>query len=45
MGVLIGKNAGTGYMSGWKLPGFMVVMLRKTLFVERLGPAVDGSGY
>jgi hypothetical protein len=45
MGLLIGKKAGAGYMSGWKLPGFLVVMVKKTMFIEKLGPAVDGSGY
>lgn len=43
MGLQIGKKAGTGFIGGWKLPSFLVVKLRKTLFVERLGSTIDGS--
>lgn len=43
IGVQIGKKAGTGHFGNFKLPGFVVCMLRKTLFVERLSKTVDGS--
>lgn len=45
MGLQIGKKAGTGFYGNWRIPTFLVVRLRKTLFVERLGPTVDGSQF
>lgn len=43
MGVQFGKKAGTGFYGSWKIPSFIPVMLRKTLFVEKLGPTVEGT--
>jgi NADH dehydrogenase FAD-containing subunit len=43
MGLQIGKKSGTGHVGDWKLPGFLVVKIRKTLFVEDLPKMVDGS--
>ncbi|KAH8892884.1 FAD/NAD(P)-binding domain-containing protein [Thozetella sp. PMI_491] len=43
LGFQIGKKAGTGHLGSWKLPSFVVVFMRKTLFVERFPPTVDGS--
>jgi len=43
MGLLVGKKAGTGHLGSVKLPGFLVTMLRKNLFVDKLGPTVTGS--
>ncbi|KAH8699088.1 putative apoptosis-inducing factor [Talaromyces proteolyticus] len=45
MGVQIGKKAGTGHFNTMKLPGFVVTMLRKNLFTERLPSMVDGSAF
>jgi apoptosis-inducing factor 2 len=43
MGFLIGKKAGTGHVGSLKIPSFIIVRVRKTLFLERLGRTVDGS--
>ncbi|KAK9780184.1 putative Apoptosis-inducing factor 2 [Seiridium cardinale] len=43
MGVNIGKNSGTGHVGSLRLPSFLVAMLRRTLFVEKLPKTVDGS--
>ncbi|KAI1109030.1 hypothetical protein F5Y14DRAFT_456428 [Nemania sp. NC0429] len=45
MGLQIGKKAGAGHVNSWTLPGFIVTMLRKTLFIERLPKLVNGSLY
>ena len=43
MGLQIGKKAATGHFGSLKIPSFIVVRARKTLFVENMGPTVDGS--
>lgn len=43
MGFQIGKKSGTGHFGWFRIPTFVVVYLRKTLFVERLASTVDGS--
>lgn len=43
MGVQIGRSTGTGFVGYIRLPGFLVTMMRKTLFLERLAGTVDGS--
>jgi hypothetical protein len=43
MGLQIGKKDGVGHFGTWKIPTFVVVKLRKTLFVERLGPMLNGK--
>ncbi|KAH8668652.1 putative apoptosis-inducing factor [Xylariales sp. PMI_506] len=43
MGVRIGNRTGTGFLGRFKLPSFMVTMLRKTLFMDWLPKTVDGS--
>ncbi|PON24162.1 hypothetical protein TGAM01_v206850 [Trichoderma gamsii] len=43
VGLQIGKKAGTGYIDNWKIPSFLVVFMRKTLFIERFAPTVNGS--
>jgi hypothetical protein len=45
MGLQIGKKAGTGHFGAWKIPSFVIVMARKNLFIERLGPTIDGSQF
>ncbi|KAK9366156.1 hypothetical protein V1509DRAFT_630693 [Lipomyces kononenkoae] len=45
MGVQIGRKAGTGYLGSIKLPGFLVSMLRKNLFIDNMGPTVTGSAF
>jgi apoptosis-inducing factor 2 len=42
-GLQIGKKAGTGHVGNWKLPSFLVVFMRKTLFTDRLASTVNGS--
>ncbi|KFY94385.1 hypothetical protein V500_03284 [Pseudogymnoascus sp. VKM F-4518 (FW-2643)] len=43
MGFQIGRQSGTGHFGWFIMPTFVVVYLRKTLFVERLASTVDGS--
>jgi apoptosis-inducing factor 2 len=43
MGLQIGKKAGTGHYGSIRIPSFLIVWVRKTLLVEKLGPMVDGS--
>ncbi|KFY48987.1 hypothetical protein V495_00846 [Pseudogymnoascus sp. VKM F-4514 (FW-929)] len=45
MGLQIGKKSGTGHFGWFKIPSFLIVYLRKTLFVERLATTVDGSQF
>lgn len=45
MGLQIGKNSATGHIGNWRLPGFLIKTIRKTLFVEGLPKAVDGSAF
>ena len=45
MGVSVGKKAGTGFLGSVKLPGFLVNMLRKNLFIDNLPTTVDGSAF
>ncbi|KAN0099518.1 putative apoptosis-inducing factor [Hyaloscypha variabilis] len=45
MGLTVGKKAGTGHLGSVKLPGFLVTMLRKNLFLDNLGPTVTGSAF
>ncbi|KAE9364424.1 putative apoptosis-inducing factor [Stipitochalara longipes BDJ] len=45
MGLLVGKKAGTGHLGSVKLPGFLVTLLRKNLFLDNLGPTVTGSAF
>ncbi|CRG89245.1 hypothetical protein PISL3812_06281 [Talaromyces islandicus] len=43
MGVQIGRNTGTGQLGKIRLPGFLVHMLRKNLFLERAGSLVESG--
>ncbi|KAJ9611723.1 hypothetical protein H2200_004907 [Cladophialophora chaetospira] len=43
MGMQIGRKAGTGHYGNTRLPGFLFVWARKTLFIENLKGTVDGS--
>ncbi|KAL8792384.1 MAG: hypothetical protein Q9195_004997 [Heterodermia aff. obscurata] len=43
MGLQIGKKAATGHFGSWKVPSFIIATARRTLFVEKMGPTVDGS--
>ena len=43
IGVQIGKKVGTGHFGSVRLPSFLVIMLRKTLFIENLPKTVDGN--
>jgi hypothetical protein len=45
MGITVGKKAGTGHLGSVKLPGFLVLMLRKNMFLEKVVGTVDGSEY
>ncbi|KAK9350503.1 hypothetical protein V1523DRAFT_428982 [Lipomyces doorenjongii] len=45
MGLQIGRKAGTGHLGSIKLPGFLVSMLRKNLFVDNLPTTVNGSAF
>ncbi|PVH74815.1 FAD/NAD(P)-binding domain-containing protein [Cadophora sp. DSE1049] len=39
----IGRKAGTGYRGDWRVPSFVIVFARRNLFLDSLGPMVDGS--
>lgn len=43
IGIQIGKKTGTGHFGNFKLPSFLVIALRKTLFIDNLPKTVDGS--
>lgn len=43
MGLQIGKKAGTGHFGNFKIPSFVIVRARKTLFVENMVPTVNGA--
>lgn len=43
MGLQIGKEAGTGHIGTFKIPSFIIMWARKTLFVENMGPTVNGA--
>ncbi|RDW73543.1 hypothetical protein BP6252_07450 [Coleophoma cylindrospora] len=45
IGLQIGKKAGVGHFGGMRIPGFIVTMIRKSLFVERLVTMGDGSEF
>ncbi|KAJ6160742.1 apoptosis-inducing factor [Penicillium chermesinum] len=45
MGLQIGRKKGTGHMGNFKLPGFLVSLLRKDLFLEIMPGIVDGSKF
>jgi len=45
MGFQIGKKAGTGHLGNWKIPSFLIVFLRKSLFIEKLASTVNGSQF
>jgi hypothetical protein len=42
-GVQIGKKTSVGHYGNWKMPAFMTNFSRKNLFVENIGPLVDGK--
>ena len=44
MGLQIGRKTGTGHLGNFKIPGFLVHMLRKNLFLDKVPQLVDGSG-
>jgi len=35
----------TGHFGNMKMPGFIILWSRKTLFLENMGPTVDGSKF
>ncbi|KAE8449586.1 hypothetical protein EG329_007916 [Mollisiaceae sp. DMI_Dod_QoI] len=44
LAVPIGRKTGTGHMGNWKLPGFMINMVKgKTFFTEKLPKTIDGT--
>ncbi|CAM1509907.1 Fc.00g002420.m01.CDS01 [Cosmosporella sp. VM-42] len=43
MGLQIGKTAGTGHYGNFKIPSFIVIWARKNLFMDTMGPTVNGS--
>ena len=44
-GLQIGKEVGTGHFGDMKVPSFVIVWARKTLFIENLKGTVDGSRF
>jgi hypothetical protein len=45
IGLQIGRNAATGQYGNMKVPGFIIVQARKTLFIDRMKPLVSGSAF
>ncbi|KAH8425255.1 NAD(P)/FAD-dependent oxidoreductase [Aspergillus melleus] len=45
LGLQIGRKTGTGHLGNFKIPGFLVHMLRKNLFLDKVAPLVDGSAF
>ncbi|KAG6002458.1 hypothetical protein E4U43_001117 [Claviceps pusilla] len=45
IGVCVSKNYATGHFNGIPLPGFLLIRLRKSYFMDWLPGRVDGSGY
>jgi hypothetical protein len=45
MGLHIGKKAGIGHWGTTKVPGFLIVFLKKKLFIENMGPLINGSAF
>jgi len=43
MGLQIGRKVGIGHFGNMRIPGFVIIRVRKNLFMENLGPTVDGS--
>jgi apoptosis-inducing factor 2 len=43
IGLSIGRKAGTGHYGTMRIPSFVIVMARKNLFIDNMGPTVDGS--
>jgi apoptosis-inducing factor 2 len=41
-GMQIGKS-GVGHYGNWRIPGFVVYAIRKTLFVEQLPKMIDNG--
>ena len=39
----IGKKVATGHFGNMKIPSFIIIRARKPLFVENIGPTVNGS--
>jgi hypothetical protein len=44
-GVHIGRKTGTGHIGSIKIPGFLVVKMRESLFVEMMDPIVSGTKF
>ena len=42
-GLQIGRKAATGHYGNMKIPSFIILWARKTLFIENMGPTVNGS--
>ncbi len=42
MGLQTGKKAGTGHFGNLKVPSFIIIRAQKSLFVDNMGPTVDG---
>jgi len=46
MGFQVGKKAATAHFGNWiQMPGFMVVHVRRNLFLEKFGGLLDGSSF
>lgn len=43
IGFQVGRKMGTGHVSGWRLPSFLISYMKKTLLVEKLPGLVHGT--
>lgn len=45
MGFQVGKKKATAHLGNWiQMPGFVVVKIRKNLFLEQFAGMLNGSG-
>ncbi|KAE9365023.1 FAD/NAD(P)-binding domain-containing protein [Stipitochalara longipes BDJ] len=44
-GIQIGRKKGIGHFGTWIIPSFVIVYVRRMLFMEKMGAMLDGSGF
>ncbi|PMD57853.1 FAD/NAD(P)-binding domain-containing protein [Hyaloscypha bicolor E] len=44
-GMQIGRNKGIGHFGSWIIPSFVIVYVRRMLFMEKMGAWLDGSEF
>jgi apoptosis-inducing factor 2 len=44
-GIQIGRKAGMGHFGTWIIPSFVIVYVRRNIFMEKMQGILDGSGF